>query len=89
MPKAPPINKIEMVVVPSVSNLAKPYGYLSDGSFRDNRQQNKVTKSPSKSRSKRQFYHSNVCHVQLTNHLESARRLQARKLNAYTILRNP
>lgn len=49
MPKAPPINKIEMVVVPNVSNLAKPYGYLSEGLFRDNRQQNKVTTSPSKS----------------------------------------
>jgi len=49
MPRAPPINNIEMVVVPSVSNLAKPYGYFSEGGLRDKRQQNRVTKSPSKS----------------------------------------
>lgn len=49
MPRAPPINNSEMVVVPSVSNLAKPYGYFSEGGLRDRRQQNRVTKSPSKS----------------------------------------
>lgn len=49
MPSAPPIKRIETVVVPSVSNLAKPYGYLAEGGFLDNFQQNKVTKSPNRS----------------------------------------
>lgn len=46
---APAINRMDIVVVPSVSNFANPYGYLSEGGLRERRQQNRVTKSPRRS----------------------------------------
>lgn len=49
MPKAPPVRSIEMVTVPMVSNLPKPYGYFSEGGRLDNFQDASVTKSPKRS----------------------------------------
>ena len=48
---APAINRMDIVVVPSVSNFANPYGYFSEGGLRERRQQNRVTKSPRRSTS--------------------------------------
>ena len=59
---APAINRMDIVVVPSVSNFANPYGYLSEGGLRERRQQNRVTKSPRRSTSGSLVYATHSIH---------------------------
>ena len=49
IPSAPPVRRIEIEIVPRVSNLPKPYGYFWEGGFWDSFQANSVTKSPNRS----------------------------------------
>ena len=71
IPSAPPIRSIEIVVVPKLSNLANPYGYRAEGGLQDSLQQNRVTKSHSKSVSRPKTLRMPLKNMQKTYHLMS------------------